>query len=270
MHTSTNYHILFMKLCSFMFIMFAIGNTTLAQSKEDESKKIESTDSDKLDIQKLEQKYWSAKDDDFTVIQNRAFQKEKRFFLSANYGIPFNDPNSIGSLMGMNFGYFLNERWGLELSTVNANFKINDTVDYFRSRFGAIPDHNAFKSATSIMGYFIPIYAKMSLMDKKIIYFDMGIGLGLGQTSYDQNACTLSDGCTAGSGLDTITKTTKTSSHYVFSIMQQFFLSEHWAIRIDLINRYTNEERIKAVDKSEIGGKMINDTAFQFGVTYWK
>ena len=80
-------------------ISISFSTTALAQqAKPEETKKIENVDSDKLDIQKLEQKYWSAKDDDFSVIQNRAFQKEKRGFLSLNYGIPFNDPNSIGSL----------------------------------------------------------------------------------------------------------------------------------------------------------------------------
>ncbi|MCK6597099.1 MAG: outer membrane beta-barrel domain-containing protein [Bdellovibrionaceae bacterium] len=258
-----------------LLLLLLIGFSSFAQNskdtnKPDETKKFESNDSDKLDIQKLEQKYWSAKDDDFTVIQNRAFQKEKRFFLTGSYGIPFNDPNAVGSLMGINFGYFLNERWGFEVSTVNANFKFNDTVDYFRNRYGVLPNHNTFKSANSIMAYFVPIYAKMSLLDKKIIYFDMGIGLGLGQTNYEENSCTLAEGCTAGASIDKINKASKSSSHYAFSIMQQFFLSEHWAVRIDLINRYTNEDRIDSTNKTSIGNKLINDTAFQIGVTFWK
>lgn len=264
---------LFMILLS-LFLFLSTGpihaQTKSTETPKADAPKMETTDSDKLDIQKLEQKYWSAKDDDFSVIQNRAFQKEKRFFLSGNYALPFNDPNSVGSLQGLNFGYFLNERWGIEVSTLSANFKMNDTVDYFRNRYGVLPNHNTFKSANSVMAYFVPIYAKMSLMDKKIIYFDMGLGLGFGQTTYEQNSCTLAAGCTAGSGIDKITKESKSSPHYLFSIMQQFFLSEHWALRIDLINRYTNEDRIDSTSKADIGGKMTNDTAFQFGITYWK
>ncbi len=257
-------------LCLAISISFLSTAALAQQAKPEEAKKIENVDSDKLDIQKLEQKYWSAKDDDFSVIQNRAFQKEKRGFLSLNYGIPFNDPNSVGSLKGLNLGYFFNERFGLELNYVNASFGFNDTVDYFKKRYGVLPDHNTFKSAQTLMAYWVPIYAKMSLLDKKIIYFDMGFGLGLGSTTFEQNSCTVLENCKSGTGLEGITKSSKSSSHYAFSIMQQFFLSEHWAIRIDLINRYTNESRVNSTNGQDIGSKMINDTAFQFGVTFWK
>ena len=253
-------------------LAFSIASFSEAEpeKKSEDPKKIENMDSDKLDIQKLEQKYWSAKDDDFSVIQNRSFQKEKRLFASLNYGIPFNDPNSMGSLMGLNLGYFFNERWGLELNYVSAQFQFNDTVDYFKKRYGVLPDHNTFKSAQTIMGYWVPIYAKMSLLDKKIIYFDMGLGFGLGTTTFDQNSCTDVTVCKSGTGLGGITKSSLASSHYAFSIMQQFFLSEHWAIRVDLINRYTNESRVNSTNNQDIGSKQINDTAFQFGVTFWK
>lgn len=257
-------------LATALALTLTVTPPAFAQDKKEELKKIENADSDKLDIQKLEQKYWSAKDDDFSVIQNRAFQKEKRFFVSLNYGIPFNDPNSVGSLMGANLGYFFNERWGLELSHINADFKFNDTVDYFKKQYGVLPDHNTFKSASTITGYWIPIYAKMSLLDKKIIYFDMGIGVGLGTTTFDQNSCVDNTLCKSGTGLEGITKSSKTSSQYSFSIMQQYFLSEHWAIRVDLINRYTDEARVSSRTNQEIGSKMTNDTALQFGVTFWK
>lgn len=253
-----------------MLVFICASNIYGQTTKPEEVKKIENVDSDKLDIQKLEQKYWSAKDDDFSVIQNRAFQKEKRPFLSLNYGIPFNDPNSNGSLIGANLGYFFNERWGLELNHVDSQFTFNDTVDYFKKRYGVLPDHNTFKSADTLMGYWIPIYAKMSLLDKKIIYFDMGIGVGLGTTTYEQNSCTDVTVCKSGTGLGGISKKSQSSSHYAFSIMQQFFLSEHWAVRLDLINRYTNESRVNSTNDQDIGTKMINDTSFQIGVTFWK
>lgn len=269
MHTSKNHRSVFLRLIA-AALLLSTGSITYAQSKNEEPKKIESADSDKLDIQKLEQKYWSAKDDDFSVIQNRAFQKEKRFFLTATYGVPFNDPNSMGSTQGLNFGYFLNERWGFELSYATADFKFNDTVDYFKKRYGVLPDHNTFKSANSLMAYYVPIYAKMSLLDKKIIYFDMGVGFGIGQTTFEQNSCTVVENCKSGTGLEGISKDSKTSSHYVFTIMQQFFISEHFAIRLDLLNRYTDEERVNSINKLNIGSKMINDTAVQLGFTYWK
>lgn len=257
-------------LATLVLFLFNYSYAEPSGQNQEASKKIENVDSDKLDIQKLEQKYWAAKDDDFSVIQNRAFQKEHRTYLSLNYGIPFNDPNSVGSLTGLNLGYFFNERWGIEFNYETANLGFNDTVDYFKKRYGVLPDHNTFKSAQTVFAYFVPIYAKMSLLDKKIIYFDMGVGIGLGTTTYDQNSCTVVENCKSGTGLEGISKASKQSSHYSFTIMQQFFLTEHWALRIDLINRYTNENRVNSTNNQEIGSKLINDTAFQFGVTFWK
>ena len=53
---------------------------------------------DKLDLKKLEDKYWAAKDTDFSVVQNRTYTKEGRAFLSLSYGPLMNDPYSYGRL----------------------------------------------------------------------------------------------------------------------------------------------------------------------------
>jgi len=80
------------------------------------------TGSDKLDVQALENKYWSAKDDDFSVVQNRAFQKAKRFFGTLHAGAAINDPYFAGSYVGFSGGYFFNESWGLEGTYQMTNF----------------------------------------------------------------------------------------------------------------------------------------------------
>ncbi|MBC7370064.1 MAG: outer membrane beta-barrel domain-containing protein, partial [Bdellovibrionaceae bacterium] len=108
--------------------------------------------SDKLDIKKLEQKYWSAKDDDFAVVQNRTYTKAKRYFLSVNAGVPFNDPFVAGTLYGANFGYFFNERWGLDVEYKSGSLKDNDATALFQSRYGVYPDHNVFQSSQILSG----------------------------------------------------------------------------------------------------------------------
>lgn len=225
-------------------------------------------DSDKLDIQKLEQKYWSAKDDDFSVIQNRAFAKEKRWYLSLNYGTPYNDPNYVGNAIGLNVGYFFNERWGLELNYVTTGYRDNDTVSEYKNTYGAMPDHNRLVGATTLMAYWVPIYAKMSLLDKKIIYFDMGLGFGFGNTSYAQQKCATSAGCTnlVWDSVDAA----KTAPHYSINIFQQFFISNHMAFRFDFMNRWTNEERLSFKNGTSVGNKTTNDTIIQIGLTFWK
>ncbi|MEK6774452.1 MAG: outer membrane beta-barrel domain-containing protein [Bdellovibrionota bacterium] len=266
-----------MRLLQLMILLTALGVAyTLPSYGQDKSakkadqpdKKVESGESDKLDIQKLEQKYWSAKDDDFSVIQNRAFAKEKRWFFSLNYGTPYNDPNSAGSMLGLNLGYFFNERWGVELNYNQASYKNNETIEEYKQSFGVMPDHNRYVSATTIMAYWVPIYAKMSLLDKKIIYFDMGLGLGLGSTTFVQQKCSASLAC--NTSFFQSVDISKNAPHYSLNVFQQFFVSNQWAVRIDFINRWTTEERLRFTTGASLGNKSINDTALQIGITYWK
>lgn len=218
-----------------------------------------SGDSDKLDIKKLEDKYWSAKDDDFTVVQNRAFSKAKRFYITLQGGIPINDPYSTGSWTGASLGYHFSERYGMELNYLAANFHDNDATANFQGQ-GAYPNHNTAKSITDLQFNYIPLYAKMSFLDKKIIYFDMGLGLILGTSAYSQNS-------DAGN-------TDQSAFSYGLSIYQHYFLSEHWAIKFDYRNTWTNEDRVHyhittGQDRS-LGSKSINDSALMIGLTFFK
>lgn len=213
---------------------------------------------DKLDIQKLEQKYWSAKDDDFAVVQNRRYTKEKRFFLNASMGLPFNDPFATGTMTQLQAGYFFSERLGVDLAMTQASLHDNDAVDQFINRYGIAPDRNIFTGSKMLNVTYVPMYAKMSFLDKSIIYFDMGFMLGVGTTDYkikkeegDEH---------------------KSASSWQWGINQQIFFSEHFSIRFDLINKYTNENRLKfrtnATNRDQ-GSKNYNDSSVLLGITYW-
>lgn len=222
----------------------------------------EKRDSDRLDIKQLEDKYWAAKDDDFSVVQNRAYPKAKRYYATLQGGIPVNDPYSDGTVTGLNVGYHFNERWGIEGSYLMASFKENDAVQQFIDDHGTIPNHNTLKNMRGLQLNYIPLYAKMSLLDKKIIYFDMGLGLYLGQTTFTQNM--------------NIGDKDVTEFGYGISVYQHFFFSEHFAFKVDFRNTWTNEER----QRYQIGGtepesaralskKQIHDTMLLFGITFF-
>ncbi|RYZ84766.1 MAG: outer membrane beta-barrel domain-containing protein [Proteobacteria bacterium] len=221
--------------------------------------------SDKLDIKKLEQKYWSAKDDDFAVVQNRRYTKANRAFVSLNYGVPFNDPFNSGSVYGINLGYFFSERWGLDLEYKSGSLKDNDAVSSFTSRFGAYPDHNVFQSSQILSASFVPFYAKMSMMDTSIIYFDMGLSLGAGTMSYNIKQV---EG-----------DISKSTAVVKLSVFQQIFFSEHFALRADLTNTWGNQQKARYytpndakysyTEARDLGSKMTNDTSLLFGLTYW-
>lgn len=253
--------------------LISIGITAQAADKTAEAAastaaQAEQRGSDKLDIKKLEQKYWAAKDDDFTVVQNRRYIKAERYFLTLEGGIPFNDPYSSGSIFSGTFGYFFNERWGLEANYNSASLKDNDVVNQFVGSYGAIPDHNIFKSSYFLSGVFVPFYAKMSFLDKSIIYFDMGLSFGLGSINYNiaQNTGNVS----------------KSAIGYKLGIFQQIFFSEHFAFRVDLNNTWSNQDQAKfytpgsslpngggTAGANTLGAKMQNDTSLILGFTYW-
>ncbi|MNT61273.1 hypothetical protein D3C72_1989010 [compost metagenome] len=100
----------------------------------------------------------------------------------------------------------------------------------------------------------------MSLVDKAIIYFDMGISVGAGNTQYEIKKQEGDESASAFS--------------YQWSVFQQIFFSEHFAIRVDLINKYTTEQRYTwstnptSTDR-DLGKKNINDSSFMLGLTYW-
>lgn len=234
------------------------GTTTYAQSKDSKDSKTETRESDKLDIKKLEQKYWSAKDDDFNVVQNRRYTKAQRFFLSGNMGIPFNDAFSTGTVSGLQLGYFFNERWGVDLGITRGSLHDNNAVSSFIDRYSSVPDRNVYQGSKMLSVTYVPLYAKMSFLDTSIIYFDMGVSAGIGQSDYTIKKQEGDD--------------TRSAMTYQWSVNQQIFFSEHFAIRVDLVNKYTNEQRFKyysnAPDRDQ-GSKVYNDSSLTVGLTYW-
>jgi outer membrane beta-barrel protein len=215
--------------------------------------------SDKLDIKKLEQKYWAAKDDDFSVVQNRRYTKAERFFVTGAFGSPINDPFAKGTVMGAQVGYFFSERWGVDVAYTKGNLEDGDSTHKFKTTLGgASPDYNFFESSTIASVTFVPLYAKMSFMDKSIIYFDMGVSLGAGTLDYSIQRDTGS--------------IAKNAFAYKIGVTQQIFFSEHFAIRLDFNNTWAEEDRMVYATggtQTPLGSTSVNDTSLLLGITYW-
>ncbi len=231
----------------------------------------ESKGSDKVDLKKLEDKYWSSKDEDYGVIQNRTFAKKGKFYLSLVYGPLINDPFAKSRAMGGMLGYYLNEDFGIELSYLNYSSKQNDTVSAYESlSLGASPDFNLVKSAMAASLTYTPFYAKMSFMNKSILYFDMGFTLGAGVTGYDVQKITKDQ---SGSNRK-LNPETLSAPHVEIGVMQQLFLNQYFAFRADIKNTiYTQktkqfEQGIGAPESARTeSSKAANDTTITFGLT---
>ena len=127
--------------------------------------------SDKVDLKKLEDKYWSAKDDDYGVIQNRTFSKSGKVYLTLGYGPLVNDAFAKSRAIGGMLGYYFSEDFGLEASYLNYESSKNDSVANFNSlsAAGVSPNYNLLKSNIGVSATYTPFYAKMAFMNKAIV-----------------------------------------------------------------------------------------------------
>ncbi|MFS4460414.1 outer membrane beta-barrel domain-containing protein [Bdellovibrio sp. HCB2-146] len=249
-----------LKKAILVIILAATASQAMAQQASDKpaAAPSDSRGSDKLDIKKLEQKYWAAKDDDFSVVQNRRYTKAERFFFSAVGGTPINDPFAKGTIFGAQVGYFFNERWGVDVAYNKGNFEDGDSTHKFKTSLGGTsPDYNFFESSILASVTFVPLYAKMSFMDKHIIYFDMGFSLGAGTLDYSIQRDTGSEA--------------KNTFAYKVGVTQQIFFAEHFALRLDFNNTWAEEDRkpYTAANPAQLGSSTVNDTSLLIGFTYW-
>jgi len=232
--------------------LMTLSLSAFAQNKDAKS------DSDKLDLKKLEDKYWAAKDTDFSVVQNRLYTKAGRAYLNLDWGNIVNDAYSQGHITNFEAGYYFSERWGASLNYESFDLRNNDSTDAFITQYAATPDYNRTKNYTGASLIWVPFYAKMSFMDSKILYFDMQFAAGVGNRTY------------------TIARDTgdidKTTLGYHFDFSQHLFFSNHWALRLDLKNEWASEERQHFKTNSSLGAlsnNTLNDTSLLLGVTFF-
>ncbi len=259
-----------------MVIMMTSALPALAEEKKvaDTAASTGSKGSDKMDLKKLEDKYWASKDDDYGVIQNRTFSKTGKFYLSAVYGPLINDPYAKARAAGGMVGYYLNEDFGIELSYLSYSSSKNETVSAYEGlqnpSFAVSPNYNLLKNNKALSITYTPFYAKMAFMNKAIMYFDMGFTLGAGLVDYEQQKVSKDS-----NGSNKIQSNEIVSApHVEFGIMQQLFLSQYFAFRLDIKNTFYNQK----IKQSEIlntapessrteTSKNVNDTTITFGLT---
>lgn len=214
---------------------------------------------DKVDVTDIENKYWASKDTDFSVVQNRLYPKAKRFSLAASTGPIVSDPNSEGFFYTLDASYYMSERMGVAATYETGDLKDNENVDaLFQSR-GARIDHNKLKQFIGISFLWIPVYAKASFLNTKIFYFDFAVAPGIGMLTYEQQI-----------ELGNKKKTTPALS---LDFSQQFFFSNHFAVRLDYRHRFSQQRRVNwrpsgsspAYDRNQF----MHDQILTFGASFF-
>lgn len=239
-----------------VFLLGLLPCIAVAQSKKS---------SDRMDLQKIEEKYWSAKDTDISVVQNRTYNKSDRVFLSLGYGPLMNDSWSTGRMTQTGLGYYFSERMGLEISHEQGNLQDNDATIRLSQQSGIKPNYNTFKSYTSLNWVIVPFYAKMSFWDRKIMYFDMQFAFGVGQNTYIQKINPDQGGDKEQHALG-----------FNIDVTQQLFFHENFAIRLDIKNKFYQQDQMRYTigvneDESQrsLGKVSQQDTSILVGLTFF-
>ena len=221
-------------------------------------------DSEKLDISDLEKKYWAPKDTDFSVVQNRTYTKNRKWALGVSFGPVINDTFSTGFNLNIDGDFFFSERWGAGFSYSNSSLKNSKATDTFVSGLGGggvHPDFNRITSYFGVSASWVPFYAKMSVLGKKITYFDMAITPTLGITNYEQ---LLNGG-----------NSTDSSFTYGLDITQYYFFHKNFALKATFKNRWFTEERKRYTNTAQgsegdsLGSQTANTTMILIGVTWF-
>lgn len=237
------------------------------------AQKAASDKSDKMDLKKLEDKYWAAKDTDFSVVQNRTYAKDGRFFFSLSYGTLVNDAYSYGRMTNGSLGYYFSERLGLELAYERGALTDNDSTIYLKNTYQAAPNYNKFIDYKSLNVVWVPFYSKTSFLDRSIMYFDIQFAAGLGSMTYE-NQTDPTDSASASP--HPLPAEKKSTLGYNFDITQQLFFSEHFALRLDIKNKWSKQDlkryqiRASETESSRSLSQITQqDTTILLGLTYF-
>ena len=92
-------------------------------------------------------------------------------------------------------------------------------------------------------------------MNRKILYFDMQFGFGIGQMAYTQQVRESAGGNQSKSGIG-----------YNFDFTQNLFISKYLSFRLDLKNKWTPQEKLNYNSGASLGTSTTQDTSMLLGL----
>lgn len=235
----------------FLTVVTSLGVTTsaFAQSRD------QSRDQ-KINTRKLVDDYWTPSQKKYSLIQQRYFVKSNRLMLSATGGVHVNNPQHEGFMSQLSAGYFFSEKWGVEAHYTNSSLSGNSVIGALDKLSGGASTLDRTKTLSYVGGAinYSPVYAKMSLLGYKILYYDLILSGQLGQTTYEQ----------------TVNSDSPTASALTvgLGITQLFYLNKYFSLRVDFNNRFYSAEVLDYNTRSKIKDRAINDTQLAVGVSF--
>lgn len=168
---------------------------------------------------------WLDPDKEVYVLQNRKFRKAGKIHFNLGAGITTSGAFVDSKTMLAKTGYFFAEEWGVEFVYAKNSGSENTTAESVRAR-GSVPFRRIVDGYYGAMFLWSPFYAKLNTFNS-VMYLDWIIGLGAGQIEETNNKPEF---------INDWDKRAKTETHtgLLWETALQFYLAQHWAIRLDL------------------------------------
>lgn len=202
---------------------------------------------------------WLDQDKEIYVLQNRKFRKEGKLYGSIGGGKTLNG-TFIDSYSGQaRVGYFFREDWGIELLYSKGSGSENDTAKAIASQ-GAVPFYRKVDNSMGGMLVWSPFYGKLNTFNK-VFYFDWIFGAGVAKVHTLDNRLKFN---TIPSGSLTGQDTTGA----LWNTGIRFYMSEHWALRIDVTGTHISATRQKSSTTSSKTNFSYYDLNFGLNYTF--
>jgi outer membrane beta-barrel protein len=252
-----------------LFCVLGLSSEASAQSKKSaapaqkkEAAPASSAGDEKLDVSDLERRYWTPRDTEFNVVQNRTYSKVKRLGLSLSGGTVITDTYVDSFDKSVTLNYFPTERYGFEVNYTAYDGKPSKAVGDFNRAHGVQPNHNLIQRSFGANFNWVPLYAKMSFLEKRILYYDMYISPGLVYVTYNQHM--------RDQGNPTVNLEKEKSVLGVsVDVSQVVFLNRNLAFRLDFKNRWYKNDVLRHSTGQQDSSVVINSNSLLFGFTYF-
>lgn len=204
------------------------------------------------------------------VIDTSIFEKtggdiwlNKRVSISPMFGAVLNDAYSNILQFGLSANYNLTQRSGVEMSLFLMSASDGDVVTYFQNRFLSTPDRNLPKFYLGFNYTYTALTSSLNYRDSRKIPYLIKVAPGLGLTFLSSMAYPIPPNYTP------VPTNNQVGFTLSADVIQEFFLSDRLAVRMDIRNHMIMEQVYKADVGTALRSRFNINTAIVVGATWY-
>ncbi|OFZ52973.1 MAG: hypothetical protein A2428_08480 [Bdellovibrionales bacterium RIFOXYC1_FULL_54_43] len=211
---------------------FALFALTLLATVSPAAAGSKSDDNERVQVDAIKEKYWARGDDsELGVVQNRLYTKVGKVEAGGYFGLIGSDPFLSVQSTGGSLGYHFSEFLGVRVFGWKARVAPSQALLTFEATRGATANTNEPRSFLGGEASASIMYGKLSLLGKKILYYDFHLLGGGGATN------------------------TETGTYFTpfFGLGQQIYLSKSVSFVIDYRLMAYHENIVEKVIPTKLG-----------------